>query len=69
VLVGAAEVIDMIRRMKGKGVIDFEGVKINWHDLMHFKRSFTEPVPKEREQQLSKVGIVAYWDRRQLRSC
>jgi glutathione reductase (NADPH) len=48
VLVGAAEVIDMIRRMKG--VIDIDEVKISWHDLMRFKRSFTEPVPKERER-------------------
>jgi glutathione reductase (NADPH) len=63
VLVGAAEVIDMNRRMKGKGIIDIDEVKINWHDLMRFKRSFTEPVPKEREQQFSKAGIVAYHGR------
>jgi glutathione reductase (NADPH) len=60
VLVGAAEVIDLNKRMKGRGIIDIDEVKINWHDLMRFKRSFTEPVPKEREQQFSKAGIVAY---------
>jgi glutathione reductase (NADPH) len=63
VLVGAAEVINLNRRMKGKGIIDIEDVKISWHDLMHFKRSFIEPVPKEGEQQFSKAGIVAYHGR------
>jgi glutathione reductase (NADPH) len=63
VLVGAAEVIDLNRRMNGRGVIDTDEVKINWHDLMRFKRSFTVPVPKERELQFSKAGIVAYQGR------
>jgi glutathione reductase (NADPH) len=63
VLVGAAEVIDLNRRMEGRGIINMDEVKINWHDLMHFKRSFTEPVPKEREEQFSKAGIVAYHGR------
>lgn len=63
VFVGAAEVIDLNRRMKGKGIIDIDDVKISWHDLMHFKRSFTEPVPKEKERQFSKAGIVAYHGR------
>jgi glutathione reductase (NADPH) len=63
VLVGAAEVIDWNRRMESKGIADSDKVKIHWPDLMRFKRSFTEPVPKEREEQFSKAGIVAFHGR------
>lgn len=63
VLVGAAEVIDLKRRMASRGIAHPDDVKIYWHDLMRFKRSFTEPVPKEREEQFSKAGIVAYHGR------
>src|SRR5919109_371367 len=60
VLVSAAEVIDLNKRMQNKGITDSNTVKIRWPDLMHFKRSFTEPVPKEREEQFSKAGIIAF---------
>ncbi len=60
VLVGVAEVIDLNKRMESKGITNSKSVKIQWPDLMHFKRSFTEPVPKEREQQFSKAGIVSF---------
>ncbi len=63
VLVGAAELIDWNRRMEGRGIIDPNKLKIHWPDLMHFKRSFTEPVPKEREEQFSKAGIIAFHGR------
>jgi glutathione reductase (NADPH) len=63
VLVGAAEVIDWNRRMEGKGITDPNKLKINWTDLMRFKRSFTEPVPEERERQFSKAGIIAFHGR------
>ena len=51
VLVGAAEVIDWCHRMKGKGIRaeDAEEVGIDWSELMRFKRSFTEPVPRQKE--------------------
>ena len=63
VLVGAAEVIDWNRRMEGKGITDPNKLKIHWPDLMNFKRSFTEPIPKEREEQFSKAGIIAFHGR------
>jgi glutathione reductase (NADPH) len=63
VLVGAAEVIDWNRRMEGKGITDPNKLKIHWPVLMNFKRSFTEPVPKEREEQFSKAGIIAFHGR------
>lgn len=62
VLVGAAEVTDWARRMQGKG-IKAEQLKIDWHELMRFKRSFTEPVPKDREEGLAKAGIAAFHGR------
>lgn len=57
-LVGAAEALDWVRRMKGKG-IRADDLRIDWQELMRFKRSFTEPVPKSREEGFAKAGIVA----------
>ncbi len=62
VLVGAAEVIDWACRMEGKG-IRTEQLLIDWQELMRFKRSFTEPVPKRREEGLAKAGIAAFHGR------
>src|SRR5450631_2197477 len=62
VLVGAAELIDWTRRMKGKG-IQAEKLRIDWPELMRFKRSFTEPVPKRREDGFAKAGIAAFHGR------
>ncbi|MGH7743575.1 MAG: dihydrolipoyl dehydrogenase family protein [Candidatus Dormibacteria bacterium] len=62
VLVGSAEAFDWIRRMKGKG-IQAESLRIDWHELMRFKRSFTEPVPKNREEAFAKAGIAAFHGR------
>lgn len=62
VLVGAAEVIDWTRRLKGKGV-RAEQLRIDWQELMRFKRSFTEPVPKRREEGFAKAGVAAFHGR------
>ena len=62
VLVGAAEAVDWTRRMKGKG-IQAENLQIDWPELMRFKRSFTEPVPKRREEGFAKAGIAAFHGR------
>jgi glutathione reductase (NADPH) len=62
VLVGAAEAVDWARRMKGKG-IRAEQLRIDWQELMRFKRSFTEPVPKSREEGFAKAGIAAFHGR------
>jgi glutathione reductase (NADPH) len=59
VLVGAAESVDWTRRMKGKG-IRAPKLQIDWPELMRFKRAFTEPVPKRREDQFAKAGIAAF---------
>ena len=62
VLVGAAEAVDWVRRMKGKG-IRAEEICIDWQELMRFKRSFTEPVPRNREEEFAKAGIAAFHGR------
>jgi len=62
VLVGAAEALDRVRRMKWKG-IRAEQICIDWQELMRFKRSFTEPVPKNREEGFAKAGIATFHGR------
>ena len=62
VLVGAAEAVDWSRRMKRKG-IRAEQLQIDWSELMRFKRTFTEPVPKNREAAFVKAGIVTFHGR------
>ena len=62
VLVGAADVLDWNRRMKGKGIRAAEA-RIDWGELMRFKRSFTGPVPKHREESFAKAGLAAYHGR------
>src|SRR5947207_15053667 len=47
-LVSGAETIDMARRMRGRGVAG--ELKIDWTDLIAFKRTFTDPVPRRREE-------------------
>jgi glutathione reductase (NADPH) len=60
--VGAADVFDWARRMKGKG-IRAEELLIDWQGLMRFKCSFTEPVPKHMEEGFAKAGIAAFHGR------
>jgi glutathione reductase (NADPH) len=62
VLVGATEAVDWTRRMEGKG-IQSEKLQIDWPELMRFKRSFTEPVSRQREDGLAKAGIAAFHGR------
>lgn len=62
VLVGATEVVDWADRMKGQGVVA-DRIRIEWADLMRFKRSFTDPVPKLREQSFAAQGILAFHGR------
>ena len=59
VLVGATEVIERARQMAGKGV-SYNDVKIDWPGLIQFKRTFTQPVPADREQQFSQAGIAVF---------
>ena len=58
VLVGGAETVAAVRQLAGKGVAGTP--RIDWPELMRFKRTFTEPVPKEREESFAKAGIAAF---------
>jgi glutathione reductase (NADPH) len=57
-LVSGAEAVDLARRMHAKGV---EGeLHIDWKELIAFKRSFTDPVPRKREEDFAKQGIDSF---------
>jgi len=58
VLVGAAELADWHRRMRGRGVSG--DAHISWPELMQFKRTFTDPVPADREKAFQEAGIATY---------
>ncbi len=57
VLASMAELVDWSRRMQGKG-ISAPSLALNWSDLIHFKRTFTDPVPKQTEQGFAQAGIT-----------
>ena len=57
VLVGMSDLTDWSRRMQGKGVTA-PGLSMNWSDLIHFKRTFTDPVPASQEQGFAQAGIA-----------
>lgn len=56
VLVGAADALDWTRRMEGRG-LSAEGLRIDWTDLVAFKRSFTRSVPEDRERTFREAGV------------
>ncbi len=58
VLVGVAQIMDEINRMSGYGMES--GSKLNWTDLMAFKKTFTEPVPENREKGFEEEGIDCF---------
>jgi len=58
-LVAAAEAIDATAKMQDKHVIT-GATNIDWAALQQFKRSFTDSVPKNREQGFAKNGIDTY---------
>jgi len=62
VLVGAAEALDWVRRIQGKG-FRRDGAQLDWFELMRFKRTFTDPVPKNREEGFAQAGISAFHGR------
>lgn len=57
-LVGATAAIDHALRMKGKGVTGVP--RIDWPELIAFKRGFTDPVPSKHEESYAEKGIAAF---------
>jgi len=60
VLIEAVKIVDSAHRHENKGILGSDKVHIKWSDLIHFKRSFTEPFPKHREEGYKKAGIVPF---------
>ena len=60
-LIGGTSAADHAQRMQGKGV---EGdVRIDWRELLEFKRGFTDPVPEKKEKSFSESGIATFHGR------
>lgn len=57
-LVSGAEAVDLARRMHRRGIAG--ELRIDWKQLIAFKRSFTDPVPKKREEGFAAQGIDAF---------
>lgn len=57
VLVAAARVVDDAQRYAALGIV--EATPLHWPTLMRFKRTFTDPVPAQRERQYKEAGIRA----------
>src|SRR6266850_6452961 len=57
-LVSGAEAIDMARRMRNHGVTG--DLRIDWKELIAFKRTFTDPVPHRLEENFAKQGIDTF---------
>jgi glutathione reductase (NADPH) len=57
-LISGAEAIDAESRMHGHGIIG--EARIDWRDLMMFKRSRTDVVPRDREREFTENGIDAF---------
>jgi glutathione reductase (NADPH) len=54
-LIGGVEAADHAWRMKGRGVAG--DTRLDWFELMAFKRSFTDPVPAKRDKVFAEKGI------------
>jgi glutathione reductase (NADPH) len=57
-LLSGAEAIDAARRMQGHGVAG--ELRINWPELIAFKRTFTDPVPQKQEARYAAQGIDGF---------
>jgi glutathione reductase (NADPH) len=54
-----AEIVDAVHLMRGKG-IETDSLRINWPDLIAFKRTFTDKMPDRVEGSLIKNGITTF---------
>ncbi|MFQ5803959.1 MAG: dihydrolipoyl dehydrogenase family protein [Candidatus Methylomirabilales bacterium] len=62
VLVAAAEALHWGHRLRGRGVHPGDA-RLDWRELMAFKRTFTEPVPENFEQWFAEAGIDGFHGR------
>ena len=57
-LIAGTSAVDHVNRMRGKGVAG--DVRIEWSELMAFKRTFTDPVPELQEHNYQAKGIDTF---------
>lgn len=57
-LIGGTSAVDHHRRMHGHGVAG--EARVDWAELMAFKRSFTDPVPARQERTYASQGINTF---------
>ena len=57
-LIASAETVDSVGRMRGRGVAG--DVRIDWPELIAFKRTFTDPIPQKREHDYAERGIDTF---------
>ena len=62
VLVGVAEALDQVNRLRGHG-LRTEDLRIDWPELVRFKRHLIEAVPGDREGGFLKAGISTFHGR------
>ncbi|WPY97442.1 NAD(P)/FAD-dependent oxidoreductase [Christiangramia sp. OXR-203] len=58
VIIGATEVRDFAQRLKGKGIDTIPN--INWKDIMAFKQTFVDEMPRKIEKGYKKNGIDTF---------
>ena len=56
VLVGATDAADLHGRLAGYGIAG--EARVDWPALMRFKRTFPDPVPRQRETAFEEAGVV-----------
>jgi glutathione reductase (NADPH) len=59
VLVGAASAVAHARLLRGHGVA-YHDLAVRWSELIAFKRTFTDPVPRQREHAFARDGIDTF---------
>ena len=57
-LIAGAETVDSAARMRGHGVAG--DVRIDWPELIAFKRTFTDPIPQKREHSYAEKDIDTF---------
>ncbi len=62
VLISFSELVDYYDRLRGKG-ISADNLRINWNAMMKFKKTFTDPVPENRDKGFKEAGIDTYHGR------
>lgn len=59
VLVHSAELLDFMRRADGK-LVSNSGKPFTWGQLINFKKSFTDPIPKNSKQSFEDAGVTVF---------